>query len=175
MTESRDWRPLVAALANGDARRVFARITLGLPRDEVLDGFGEAKGARILDTLRRSGLVIDTGDDLAVDASVFTSALASASVAEPRRTGPDRFLTADGRIDRYPAGSTDRRALLTHLAQRTFRAGVVYTERDVTDQLDALTDDVALLRRYLVDFGILDRTRDGSSYVLVGGAHPDPQ
>ncbi|MDQ1548770.1 MAG: hypothetical protein QOD27_428 [Microbacteriaceae bacterium] len=40
------------------------------------------------------------------------------------------------------------------------------------DTLPALTDDVALLRRYLVDHGVLSRTPDGSSYRRGANDHP---
>jgi hypothetical protein len=42
------------------------------------------------------------------------------------------------------------------------RPGGELTERQVNEWLLAYTDDVALLRRW--DFGLLERTRPGSSY-----------
>jgi hypothetical protein len=38
------------------------------------------------------------------------------------------------------------------------------TERQVNERLLSYTEDVVLLRRYLVDFGLLERTASGSSH-----------
>ena len=46
-----DWRRMLAALANQEARTAFARVTLGLPLGET------ARDRRALDTLVAAGLV----------------------------------------------------------------------------------------------------------------------
>ena len=66
-----------------------------------------------------------------------------------------------------PARRTRRLALLDHLAQR-FKPGEQYDEAEVNRRLRAVHDDVAMLRRYLVDEGFLDR-KDGL-YWRVGGS-----
>ena len=40
------------------------------------------------------------------------------------------------------------------------------TEKELGERLGEFADDVAVLRRYLVDFGLLIRTRSGSTYSL---------
>lgn len=84
----------------------------------------------------------------------------------PRRTGPERFLDGEGRIDRYPVRADDRRELLTWVAERVLPRGLVWTERDVNELLAPVAPggDVAVLRRHLVDDGLLERTRSGSEY-----------
>ncbi len=42
--------------------------------------------------------------------------------------------------------------------------GEILTERAVNDRLAAIVDDVAAMRRYLVDAGLLERSRDGGAY-----------
>ena len=42
--------------------------------------------------------------------------------------------------------------------------GCAEPERQVNERLLNYADDVVLLRRYLVDFGLLERTASGSSY-----------
>lgn len=88
---------------------------------------------------------------------------------KPRRTGPARFLDDDGRIDRYPLRDADRRELLAWIADRALPLGTVLAERDVNEMLSPLAPggDVAVLRRYLVDHGLLERTRSGSEYSRV--------
>jgi hypothetical protein len=44
------------------------------------------------------------------------------------------------------------------------RHGENLTEQQINERLLQYTDDVPLLRRYLVDFGLLGRTRSGSAY-----------
>lgn len=45
-----------------------------------------------------------------------------------------------------------------------FESGRTYTEREVNEILKAIWDDFATMRRYLVEYGYLDRAADGSSY-----------
>ena len=45
-----------------------------------------------------------------------------------------------------------------------FESGRTYTEREVNEKLKAIWDDFATMRRYLVEYGYLDRAADGSSY-----------
>ncbi|MDQ0664082.1 hypothetical protein QFZ35_002580 [Arthrobacter ulcerisalmonis] len=94
--------------------------------------------------------------------SIFRDLLAQ----QPRRrpqTGLDRFMRL-GRIERYPANAAERRELLAGIAREVFAPEEKLTERQVNERLLAYTDDVVLLRRYLVDFGLLQRTPSGSSY-----------
>ncbi len=89
----------------------------------------------------------------------------------PRVAADDitRFLDASGRIDRYPLRSAQRRELLTWVAARAFSPADRLTEPQVNDRLApfAPAGDVAALRRYLVDHGLLERTASGSEYALV--------
>ena len=49
------------------------------------------------------------------------------------------------------------------------REGVeVLTEREVNERLLAHSDDVAVLRRYLVDYRLVERRSDGTEYALTG-------
>lgn len=77
------------------------------------------------------------------------------------------FLGDDGRITVMPARRNRRLLLLDHLAQ-LFEPGQEYDETEVNRRLRDRHDDVAMLRRYLVDEGFLDR-RDGR-YWRVGGS-----
>ena len=86
--------------------------------------------------------------------------------------GPDRatvlraFVGADGRWARIPAKRAKRLVLLD-LAAQEFEPGETYAETEVNARLRAFHDDVAAVRRYLVDEGFLDR--DGGRYWRIGG------
>ena len=156
-----EWRRIVAALANPDLRLTWARLVLGASETDATAGLSPARGRKVLAGLRGAGLV---DAESAPRPSVFAEALAAAPVP-PQPTGPERFLRG-GRIAQYPASQTERGELLALVAARAFRAGEVLEEREVNERLGAFHDDVAVLRRYLVDFGLLVRTRSGSSYAL---------
>ena len=87
----------------------------------------------------------------------------------PDDTVPDetvrRFLVrGEDTIDRYPRRLSDRRRLLQWIAERAFDAGDDLSESDVNLRLLRYSEDVAVLRRYLVDFGLLERAADGTAY-----------
>jgi hypothetical protein len=77
----------------------------------------------------------------------------------------------DGRLVRLPAKLTRRKEVLRQLATRDFRPGARYTEGQVNDVLrnwcEGTETDHVSVRRYLVDYGILDR--DSGDYWLLGG------
>jgi hypothetical protein len=77
------------------------------------------------------------------------------------------FLTPEGRLRRLPAKLTKRLIILDHVAQR-LRPGVRYPEAEVNDLLRPVLDDVATLRRQLVDEGFCDRQH--SHYWRTGGS-----
>lgn len=159
-----DWRRMLAALANADTRAAFARVTLGLPPE------GGACETRALAALAAAGLVSSPEDSIVVSEAGIRAALAAGGRARP--TGVQRFLGADGRIDRYPSSAADREELLRWVAGRVLQAGEVVGEREVTERLARYGADPAALRRYLVDAGLLERTRSGSEYALPAAATP---
>ncbi|MCL2514863.1 MAG: DUF2087 domain-containing protein [Microbacteriaceae bacterium] len=155
------WRAVVAALANPDMRTVWARLVLGADIEDAFAGLSPARARKVAAGLAAAGLV-DAAS--APRPGVFAEVLAAAPVP-PQPSGPERFLR-DGRIDRYPASQAERGELLALVAGRAFRSGEVLDESTVNERLAAFHEDVAVLRRYLVDFGLLVRTRSGSSYAL---------
>ena len=118
---------------------------------------GDAEAAAVL----RSAGFSSGGHDAGLD--VWERA---APRAKRPRTGPERFVDEDGRIDRWPVQSEDRIELLRWVADRALLPGEVLSERQINERLSAFTGDVALLRRHLVDHGLLERTRSGSEYAL---------
>ncbi len=76
-----------------------------------------------------------------------------------------RHLDAKDAIVSWPEKERDKRLVVEHLATR-FAAGKDYSEKEVNALIVALHrfDDYALLRRELVDRGLLNRTADGSRY-----------
>ena len=67
-----------------------------------------------------------------------------------------RTFFRGGRLTSIPTSHAKRLVILDRLAQE-LEPGVRYTERQVNARLRPFHDDVAALRRYLVDDGFLDR------------------
>lgn len=81
----------------------------------------------------------------------------------------DAVLSAflrDGRLTSIPAQRTKRLVVLEHLV-RVFEPGIRYPEREVNALLAVWHPDVAAVRRYLVDEGLL--TREAGVYWRSGG------
>jgi hypothetical protein len=72
----------------------------------------------------------------------------------------------DGRIVTMPTKRAKRLVVLDHVAQ-SFEPGRTYPESQVNEVLRSFHEDVAALRRYLVDEGFL--TREANVYWRTGG------
>lgn len=179
MQPAADARRLLAALANADARTVFAEIVLG--REPGADvALSPARRTKALAVLAGAGLleVHDAGPSPSADPSLRGGASPAAPprlradafrealerFARVPRTGVDRYLRPDGRIDRYPAGHNERVELLAWIAARLLAPGERTAEGLLNARLTEFTGDVPMLRRYLVDYGLIDRAADGSAY-----------
>ena len=77
----------------------------------------------------------------------------------------DTFVK-DGRLVTVPAKRAKRLVVLDHIAQ-AFEPGRTYTEIEVNAALRPYHDDVAALRRYLVDEQFL--SREAGKYWRSGG------
>ncbi|MDQ1059046.1 hypothetical protein QFZ23_002947 [Arthrobacter globiformis] len=156
------WRRVMGALANRDARTAYAQIVLGAKQDLSSTLAGQRRD-RAIAALLDAGLVERTaGNELEASESIFRDLLTQQPKRQPQ-TGVARFMRL-GRIDRYPANQAERKELLAWIAAETFEPGEELTERKVNERLLSYTDDVVLLRRYMIDFGVLERTPSGSSY-----------
>ena len=157
------WRRVVAALANNDARTAYAQIVLGARLSDVVAGLNDRRRNRAIAALLESGLVErDAANELVASEAIFRDLLTQ----QPRRqaqTGVARFMRL-GRIERYPANMAERRELLAWLVSEAIEPGEQLTEKQVNERLLSYTDDVVMLRRYMIDFGLLERTPSGSSY-----------
>ena len=76
----------------------------------------------------------------------------------------DKYMV-DGCLREFPKGQKRKLVLLAHIATH-FEAGRIYREAEVNTILQAIHRDYADLRRYLIEYGFLDRKPDGSAYWL---------
>ncbi len=69
----------------------------------------------------------------------------------------------DGPISEFPAKEKRKVIIIKQLAKR-FEPNRKYTEKEINAILEAVYHDYVTLRRYLIEYGFLDRLPDGSSY-----------
>ncbi len=77
----------------------------------------------------------------------------------------ERFIDEEGKIKQLPAKKEPRLAVLSYLAEK-FETNRDYTEKEVNAIIDSwhTFGDYFLLRRELIDWGLMRRERDGSRY-----------
>ena len=83
----------------------------------------------------------------------------------PRLTDDEKVLRSfirDGRLVTIPARAQKRVVILRYLVERCFTEDRAYPEAEVNQRLALWHSDVAALRRYLVDAGLM--TRAGGEY-----------
>jgi len=177
-------RDLLALLAEPDRLKALAAVALGAT---TLDAVAERAGlapraaARALNRLVAGGLLQGAPGsryDVRVDVLQAVARRPPADLAEGGQVASEvvgRFLRGDRHVA-IPASRRKRLAVLDHLAG-LFEPGRRYREREVNEILRAWHPDYAMLRRYLVDEGFLDRAdapapsgkRSDKVYWRVGG------
>jgi hypothetical protein len=173
-----DAATLVGLLADPIRLKVVAALALGADTIEDVAGAADlplkdvALAAR---RLARNGLVRRDGHRLELLTDRFQAAARaaaeSAPAPEPLSDDPAQAavlaaFVRDGRLTSIPAQHSKRLVVLDHLV-RVFEPGVRYPEREVNALLAVWHPDVAALRRYLVDEGLL--TREAGVYWRSGG------
>ncbi len=171
---------LVRLLAQPDRRRVAAALILRPANTGELVAATDLDVRTVTDAVSRlvaGGLVEQGGDgQYVLLEAAFEQAARHDAPPQPASAHPDepaevaRVLDqafAEGRLVHLPTKRSKRLIVLDQLAQR-FEPGRRYTERQVNASLAAIDDDVAALRRYLVDEGFLDRAN--GEYWRSGGS-----
>ena len=187
MTDADDSPPIPDAaaiaglLADDDRRAVVAALVLGASTvAEVVHatGLSARKVASALARLLDGELVVrgDDGSHLLLGEAFRRAAIASAPARpEPDPTGdvPEdaarvlRTFFRGGRLTSIPTQRAKLLVVLDRLAQE-FELGQRYPEREVNRILREYHDDVAALRRHLVDEELL--SREAGVYWRTGGS-----
>ncbi len=173
---------LATALLDTDRLRI-AGLLAGGPANsmqmEQVTGISHRDLLRHLDSLQNFGIVKlqdpaprdpDHYSPYELNAATFKAARQAMGKYKGVRKRPtdSRELTLetfmpDGKLTSFPLKQSQILVILDTVATR-FEADKQYSEREVNMILSEISDDFATLRRYLVDYGYLSRTSDGSVY-----------
>lgn len=69
----------------------------------------------------------------------------------------------NGKLNQFPSKEKRKIIILQHILKR-FEIGKQYSEREVNDILKSIFDDFATIRRYLIEYGFMDRSKDCQYY-----------
>jgi hypothetical protein len=176
-----DAATIVGLLADDERRRVFAALVLGgstLDEVRAATGLTSRRAATALGRLVAGDLVVrsDRGEHVLLGEAFRLAAVDAAQARPPPDPIDDvpeddarilRRYFQGGRLTQIPSQLSRRRVVLDRLAQE-FDVGSRYTERQVNAILRRFHEDVASLRRFLVDEGFLDRA--AGEYWRSGGS-----
>lgn len=69
----------------------------------------------------------------------------------------------DGLLETFPRKEKRKVVILEAIVQY-FDKDEIYSEREVNEKLKMIYPDFATIRRYLIDYGMLERNKDGTAY-----------
>lgn len=162
-------RRVVAALVLADAPSTAGQIASasGLSLREVVDSATRLVTGGLIDGDTKAYSLID---------DVFQQAARAEAPATPPSEHSDQpddvarvldLAFKNGKLVQWPAKRSKRLIVLDHLAQQ-FDIGKRYSEPEINEMLKPFNDDVATMRRYLVDEQFLDR--GNGEYWRCGGS-----
>lgn len=75
-------------------------------------------------------------------------------------------LDETGFIAAFPS-KEKKKLVLLQVIINDFKADQLYSEQEVNEQLKKRHSDFVAVRRYLIEYGFLERTKDGKVYWLI--------
>lgn len=76
-----------------------------------------------------------------------------------------KLFDEEGKLKRFPSKEKEKLIVLLKISE-SFEPGTTYTEKELNRQLKGIFQDFPLLRRYLIEYGLMDRKIDCSEYWL---------
>jgi len=167
---------LVGLLAEPERLRVVAAVALGATRFEHIvasTGLSAPAVGKAVRRLETAGLlsIVDGGYELRAElfkqaARAERPAPENLGVVDPAEESLLRAFFKQGRLTHFPTARSKVSVVLRHIVT-AFEPGVRYPEREVNAILSAFYADYAMLRRSLVDEGLL--SREAGIYWRSGG------
>lgn len=73
------------------------------------------------------------------------------------------YMTEEGALKNFPSKEKKKIIILEEI-MKNFSKGKIYSEKDINKILKRIYDDNATIRRYLIEYGFFDRSKDCSKY-----------
>ncbi len=73
----------------------------------------------------------------------------------------------EGKVNAFPSKEKKKLIILQYIMKQ-FVVKKTYTEKEVNEIIKGIIDDYVTVRRYLIQYGFLDRKKDGSAYWVKG-------
>lgn len=73
------------------------------------------------------------------------------------------YMDEHGALHTFPAKEKKKIIVLREIS-KNFKQGEIYSEKEINRVLKRIYDDYVLIRRYLIQYGFLDRNKDGTRY-----------
>jgi len=111
-------------------------------------------------------LDLDALNDMAqrlLSEETLSTVVADVDVDAYDRKVLNTFMSPDGRLLQFPAQQKKEEAILRYVV-REFEPGTRYSEEHVNEILSRFHEDMARLRRNLVEFGLMEREGGGGAY-----------
>ncbi|UOE94616.1 DUF2087 domain-containing protein [Alkalihalobacillus sp. LMS39] len=74
------------------------------------------------------------------------------------------YLDQEGKVKQFPSKEKRKIVILKYVLAHHFEPNKQYTEKEVNAIIQSVYDDFATMRRYFIEYGFLDRSKDGSAY-----------
>ena len=73
----------------------------------------------------------------------------------------------DGVLETFPRKEKRKFIILEEIIQQ-FEAEEIYSEKEINEKLKEIYPDFATIRRYLIDYRLLERNKNGTAYWVRG-------
>ena len=80
----------------------------------------------------------------------------------------------DGKVKVFPSKEKKKIVILQFIVDK-FESDKKYSEKGVNEIIKSLIDDYVSARRYLIEYGFMDRKKDGSEYWVKGESSFTPR
>lgn len=156
---SGQWIEVFAGLKNPAMRAVLGAVLLQETGRLALD----RQTTKSLERWEKIGLLSKQGAVWSLNESMLEEAIKSQAKPATHRESVERFFTGL-QLNSLPAKPAERFQVLKYVRDAVIHVGEELAEAQLNERLRVIHPDVALIRRYMVDFGLVDRTANGSTY-----------
>ena len=175
---------LVEKLGCNTTGQVYHHLKPLIAADLVIPARGEAKGTYTVQPHRVQGIIMLLAGihDLVDIEHTRGTWEPSAQMHSGATMADERYMVTAAEIDKIIATyfeSTDpyiltafppkqkKKLVILQVFAQQFQKGTKYAEKEVNDIIRPIFADFATIRRYLIEYGFMDRTPDGRAYWVV--------